>query len=327
MTTLVAITQRFREALANGTGTQPMSTNVNGSDDLPRAGVLIGLFEHDNGVVHVLLSQRSHRLTSQPGEVALPGGKQDPTDRDIIDCALRESNEEVGLPREHVQVLGVLGGAISRARLMVVPVVAIIPVPGSSLFPHRPSPDEVDAVFSMPFDLFLSSSHHWQHDSDWNGIRFHLHHFYYHSAPSLYYITPGSEQHVPEAVTSISSVPPHPRLTFAALSPSTRDSSSSVSVSASVPDVVVGSRAWTVWGLTAFILIKAATIGYGRAPAFRVQPPSILPIPADAPTGHINAIVKALSPSASSAGASPLSTRASAAAVASYTSAIPRSRL
>jgi hypothetical protein len=55
----------------------------------------------------------------------------------------RESYEEVGLPREHVQVLGALGGAISRARLMVVPVVAIIPTPGSPLFPHRPSPGQL----------------------------------------------------------------------------------------------------------------------------------------------------------------------------------------
>jgi hypothetical protein len=196
-------------------------------------------------------------------------------------------------------------------------------------------------VFSVPFDLFLSSSHHWQHDryifisippglndsqlccvsSDWNGMRFHLHHFYYYSPPSLYYITPGSEEHAPAAVTSTSSLPPHPRLSF---SSDPNDISVPTSASPSNGSVVVGSRAWTVWGLTAFILIKASQIAYGRSASFDVLPPTILPMIRD--PHNLNAVIKALSPSSRAVATTPSIASASvalaspAAIVASYAS-------
>jgi 8-oxo-dGTP pyrophosphatase MutT (NUDIX family) len=59
------------------------------------AGVLVPLFEDDEGVVNTILTERSATLKHHAGEVALPGGKRDPRDVSIQDTALREAHEEV----------------------------------------------------------------------------------------------------------------------------------------------------------------------------------------------------------------------------------------
>ena len=62
------------------------------------AGVLVPVVSHSAGA-RVLLTKRSSRLKHHPGQIAFPGGKQDDGAADVIDAALREANEEVGLPR------------------------------------------------------------------------------------------------------------------------------------------------------------------------------------------------------------------------------------
>lgn len=68
----------------------------------PRSAVLLGLFNHPRtGAIHVLLTERSAQLRSHAGDVALPGGKRDPEDTSDVVTALREAEEEIGLPREY----------------------------------------------------------------------------------------------------------------------------------------------------------------------------------------------------------------------------------
>jgi 8-oxo-dGTP pyrophosphatase MutT (NUDIX family) len=116
--------------------------------DLAEAGVLVAITAEVNP--KLLLTLRAAHLSSHQGEVAFPGGKRDPEDRDIIHTALREAHEEVGLEPNEVQVLGVMDQVVSRFGYLVTPVLGIIK-PGLD---HIASPDELDAVFEVPLDLF-----------------------------------------------------------------------------------------------------------------------------------------------------------------------------
>jgi len=94
----------------------------------------------------LLLTQRSARLRKHAGQVAFPGGAVDSSDASIIDAALREAEEEVAIPPESVEVIGVLPPVDSVTGFQVTPVVGIIP---PDLHYHA-SEDEVAAVFEMP---------------------------------------------------------------------------------------------------------------------------------------------------------------------------------
>ena len=100
----------------------------------------------------LVLTKRSMRLSSHKGEVALPGGKIDPTDRDVIETALREAEEEVFLPRERVEVLGHLDPMVSRFGVKVTPVVGLIE-PEQALSPNY---DELDSIFKVPLSFFVA---------------------------------------------------------------------------------------------------------------------------------------------------------------------------
>lgn len=113
------------------------------------AAVLIAVTEADTP--QIILTKRSERLSSHRGEVALPGGRLDPADASLVHAALRESQEEVGLPPEAVQVLGQLDPMVTRFGMKVTPVVGLVP----DDIALTPNPLELDAVFKVPLEFFL----------------------------------------------------------------------------------------------------------------------------------------------------------------------------
>lgn len=94
----------------------------------------------------LLLTQRSIMLRKHAGQVAFPGGAVDATDSSLIAAALREAQEEVAIPPEAVEVIGILPPVDSVTGFQVTPIVGIIPPD----LPWRASEDEVAAVFEMP---------------------------------------------------------------------------------------------------------------------------------------------------------------------------------
>jgi len=94
----------------------------------------------------LLLTQRSALLRKHAGQVAFPGGAVDKTDASLIAAALREAHEEVAIPPDAVEVIGVLPPVDSVTGFQVTPVVGIIP----PNLPYHASEDEVAAVFEMP---------------------------------------------------------------------------------------------------------------------------------------------------------------------------------
>lgn len=110
-----------------------------------RASVLVPLFEHE-GRAHVLLTRRRADLRRHAGQVSFPGGRIEPGEAPLA-AALREAEEEVGLPPPRVEVLGRLDEALVLATAFrLTPWVGVVPYP----FPYRANPAEVDALLYVP---------------------------------------------------------------------------------------------------------------------------------------------------------------------------------
>jgi len=129
------------------------------------ASVLIPLIVRDQ--LTVLLTQRTQHLSSHSGQIAFPGGKADPQDRDPVATALREAQEEIGLDSDFVQVLGTLPIYTTGSAFLVTPVVALVR-PG---FKITPSAYEVADVFEVPLAHFMDPANHRRHAVDWQGQR------------------------------------------------------------------------------------------------------------------------------------------------------------
>lgn len=117
------------------------------------AAVLIPIVHHE-GRYAVVLTQRTEHLSSHPGQVSFPGGRTDEGDQSPIHTALRESEEEIGLPPHAVTVLGALGNLLMPSGYCVTPIVGLI----ADDTPLTPSPREVANIFHVPLQLALNVS-------------------------------------------------------------------------------------------------------------------------------------------------------------------------
>jgi 8-oxo-dGTP pyrophosphatase MutT (NUDIX family) len=128
------------------------------------ASVLVPLIMRDNGLT-VLLTERTAHLSSHSGQIAFPGGKVDPEDSSATDTALREAEEEVGLNRQHVEVLGSLPVYTTGSAYIVTPVVALVQADyAMTLNPH-----EVADAFEVPLDFLMDPANHRRHAVEWAG--------------------------------------------------------------------------------------------------------------------------------------------------------------
>ncbi len=128
------------------------------------ASVLIPLIERRCGI-QVILTQRSAALKHHPGQVAFPGGKVDVIDVNSQAAALREAEEEIGLRRENVDILGGLGPHETVTGFSVTPFLGRI----SGSFTPVPEPGEVTEVFEVPLDFLLDTNNFQIHSRIWQG--------------------------------------------------------------------------------------------------------------------------------------------------------------
>lgn len=118
---------------------------------LSAAAVLVGLVARADGP-HVLLTRRHNALNRHAGQVAFPGGRIDPQDRDAVNAALRETWEEVAIAPERIEPLGFLDPYATITGFHVLPVVARLPPDHQA----RPNPDEVAEAFEVPLAPLLA---------------------------------------------------------------------------------------------------------------------------------------------------------------------------
>jgi 8-oxo-dGTP pyrophosphatase MutT (NUDIX family) len=128
------------------------------------AAVLVPLVRREPGMT-VLLTQRTEDMPSHAGQIAFPGGRRQAEDVDAIATALRETEEEVGLGREFVEVIGPVDHYRTGTGYEITPIVGIV-TPG---FITRADPREVADVFEVPLEHFLDERNHRIDSRIWQG--------------------------------------------------------------------------------------------------------------------------------------------------------------
>ncbi|MFT6194907.1 MAG: 8-oxo-dGTP pyrophosphatase MutT (NUDIX family) [Cognaticolwellia sp.] len=124
---------------------------------LKSAAVLIPIANHQ-GQLEVVLTKRASHLTHHPGQISFPGGKVERYDDDMIATALRETQEEIGLHANCIEVLGQLKPYQTISGYEVTPIVALI----SNNSGYQIDLNEVSEVFHVPLSHFLQRQHHIQ---------------------------------------------------------------------------------------------------------------------------------------------------------------------
>jgi len=138
--------------------------------------VLVPLVER--GGPHVIFAKRTDRVGTHRGQISFPGGTIDPADPSPLDAALRESEEEVGLPRAAVEPLGALDDTETFAtQFVITPWVGVVREP----VVWRPDGEEIEEVIEVPFASLVERANfrveHWERDGvvrpvyfyDWGG--------------------------------------------------------------------------------------------------------------------------------------------------------------
>ncbi len=152
------------EQLAELRGDHTLDSAMPGSPLFRPAAVLIGLIEREDGL-HVLLTKRTEHLSSHAGQVAFPGGRIEAFDESPAAGALREAQEEVGLPPDYVEIIGRLDTYLTRTRFEIVPIVGFVRAP----YPVTPDPFEVADVFEVPLDFLVDPVNHQRNERDIKG--------------------------------------------------------------------------------------------------------------------------------------------------------------
>lgn len=142
--------------------------------ELREAAVLVALVDRPEGFT-IMLTQRTEHLSRHPGQIAFPGGQVDDGDKDPIATALRETEEEIGLSRDHIEPVGRLDRYVTRTGFTVTPIVALVQPP----FTLTIDPNEVDEAFEVPLTFILDPANKKRDTYNYQGVARHFYVFHY----------------------------------------------------------------------------------------------------------------------------------------------------
>ena len=131
---------------------------------LKAAAVLVPIVARPDELT-VLFTRRTAHLKAHSGQISFPGGRIEQGDASEQAAALRETEEEVGVPAASIEVLGRLADYHTRTGFRVTPVVGLVRVP----FALRVDAHEVDEVFEVPLSFLLDPANHQRHSREFQG--------------------------------------------------------------------------------------------------------------------------------------------------------------
>lgn len=123
-------------------------------ENLRASAVLVPLF-YNQGQYHVLLTERSEEVNFHKGQVCFPGGTREPSDSSLLQTALREAEEEIGLRAQDVEILGEFDDSLTlTSDYIISPFVAFIPHP----YPLKADGREIREIFSVPLSFLMDEA-------------------------------------------------------------------------------------------------------------------------------------------------------------------------
>lgn len=128
-----------------------------------------------NGELHIVLTQRTEQVEHHKGQISFPGGTMDETDLTILDTALREAEEEIGLKKDSLEILGLLSDFQTPSGFRITPVAALLLT--EPLFSINSS--EVSEVFDVPLSFFLDTNHERVEQRDRFGTTVNIYYYNY----------------------------------------------------------------------------------------------------------------------------------------------------
>ncbi len=148
----MTLAERLRRQIEASTGrVVPFAGDMHSDDGATRTGAAVLIAVTDRAEPGLILTQRPETMRKHPGQVAFPGGRIDPDDKDAIAAALREAHEEVALPPKQVHVVGTLDRYLTITGYCVTPVLGVV-APDLDLVANE---DEVAHVFEVPLAFVL----------------------------------------------------------------------------------------------------------------------------------------------------------------------------
>jgi 8-oxo-dGTP pyrophosphatase MutT (NUDIX family) len=145
-------------------GDNDLSPDMRMPESLRPAAVLAPIVLRPQGMT-VLLTQRSANLADHAGQISFPGGRLEPDDPDAVAAALREAEEEIGLARSRVEVVGRLDTYHTRTGYQITPLVGLVTPPLTLTLDRL----EVDEAFEAPLDFLMDRANHRRETRNFGG--------------------------------------------------------------------------------------------------------------------------------------------------------------
>ncbi len=142
--------------------------------ELIRAGVLIPIFFEKNEL-YILFTKRTETVEHHKGQISFPGGVMDKSDSNIVDTALRETEEEIGVVSNIVEVIGLLDDYKTPSGFCITPVVGLLEEEPQFIL----NPNEVSEVLIVPITFFLDQKNERMESHIRNKQILHVYTYYY----------------------------------------------------------------------------------------------------------------------------------------------------
>ena len=142
--------------------------NVKGAGDMNRSGLgyseasilVIFINNYNTNESHILMTQRKYNLRKHAGQIAFPGGRKEKDDKDLLETALRETEEEISLSPENYDIIGKLPRFYTGTGYVVTPYIAIMKTSSDWKNIIKPSFEEVEKIFVPTSQELLSPEFH-----------------------------------------------------------------------------------------------------------------------------------------------------------------------